>query len=352
MNLNNLLEQKSALIQLGKVLNLMIEHDNWPGYSCGVEEQEFLAFKLAVKKASAVNPWFSHEMISNSLKAWCNNFTEENLDKWLDNYSGLNSKYNKTVLIICAGNLPMVGWHDILCCFISGYSVKVKLSSDDDILIPAIVSLLQLFYPEIKNRVHFLKSKPENYDLVIATGSNNSNRYFNYYFGDLPHIFRNNRTSIAVLDHSTTKTELENLADDIFQYYGLGCRSVTKLYLPEGYDIDKLFKSVFKYKNVINHNKYMNNYDYNRSIYLLQSIKFLDNGFLILKECEDLFSPVSVVNYEFYKDLDNLEDQIKLDSSSIQCRVGVGGIPFGSAQKPNLWDYADGLDTINFLNEN
>ena len=291
-------------------------------------------------------------MINNSLKAWCENLTKENLEKWLSDYSCLNNKSDKTVLIICAGNLPIVGWHDILCCILFGHSVKVKLSSDDDILIPAIVNLWQLFYPEIKDRVQFLKTKPENFDLVIATGSNNSNRYFDYYFGDFPHIFRNNRTSIAVLDHSTTKIELENLADDIFQYYGLGCRSVTKLYFPVGYDIDNFFKSVYKYKNVVNHNKYMNNYDYNRSIYLLQNFKFLDNGFLILKESEDLFSPVSVINYEFYKDLGNLETKINLISADIQCRVGLGGIPFGSAQKPNLWDYADGVDTIKFLNKN
>ena len=191
--------------------------------------------------------------------------------------------------------------------------------------------------------------KPGNYDSVIATGSNNSNRYFEYYFGKFPHIFRRNRTSIAVISSEITDEELKSLSHDMLQYYGLGCRSVTKLYLPEKFNLDRIYNSVFNYKDLINHNKYMNNYDYNRSIFLLGKKLFFDNGFLILKEDKSLFSPISVVNFEYYSSMETLDKELNNLSNEIQCRVGEGGISFGNAQKPKLWDYADGVDTIDFL---
>jgi hypothetical protein len=343
-------EQKAAIIQLGKVLEAIVDNDNWPGYNLGIEENEFKKFKQKIAIAEKKNLWFTKQMITMCLKNWALNFKEEVFDQWTQRYSELKFSSSKTVLVICAGNLPLVGWHDILCCIITGNNVKVKLSSSDDILIPAILDLMVLFYPGIKKQVEILNEKPSGYDCVIATGSDNTNRYFDFYFSHVPNLFRKNRTSVAVLDNNVGEKELNLLANDVFNYFGLGCRSVTKLYLPKGFDTDKLFKAFFVFKELMNHNKYMNNFDYNRSIFLLQQIKFLENGFLILKEDENLFSPVSVVNYEFYDKLETLNHHLQDESTKIQCRVGVGGIPFGTAQQPELWDYADGVDTINFLN--
>ena len=262
---------------------------------------------------------------------------------------GCKEKINKNVLIICAGNLPLVGLHDIICCISLDLNTQIKLSKNDDILIPAVLKVLAFFDNLISDKFKILDNKPVNFNTVIATGSNNSNRYFDHYFGNHPHIFRKNRTSIAVIDQHTSDQELNKLSDDILQYYGLGCRSVTKLFIHESFDLNRIYQSVFNYKNLANHNKYMNNYDYNRSIFLLGKKLFFDNGFLILKEDKSLFSPISVVNFEYYSSLETLEKEINNLSNEIQCRVGEGGIELGTAQKPELWDYADGVDTIDFL---
>ena len=340
--------QKESLLQLGLFLNYGLKFNSWPGYKCGISENEFNYFKASIKKASQENLWFTEEMINNSLENWSNNLTEDNIDVWLSKYK-TPSNVNKNVLIICAGNLPLVGLHDVLCCVVLGLNVQVKLSKKDDVLLPLIINLLSLFDENIKKQVVVLRGKPKNFDAVIATGSDNSNRYFDYYFGEHPHIFRKNRTSVAVIHDDISDDQLLNLSHDILQYYGLGCRSVTKLYLPENFDIDKLYKNFFYYKDLVNHNKYMNNYDYNRSIFLLEKKLFFDNGFLILKEDKNLFSPISVVNFEYYYNLEDLETELNVLSNQIQCRVGVGGLLYGNAQKPNLWDYADGVDTMDFL---
>ena len=340
--------QKESLLQLGRFLNYGLKFNSWPGYKCGISENEFNYFKASIKKASQKNLWFTEEMINNSLENWSNNLNEDNIDVWLSKYK-IPTNINKNVLVICAGNLPLVGLHDVLCCIVLGLNVQVKLSKKDDVLLPLIIKLLSLFDENIKKQVVVLKEKPKDFDLVIATGSDNSNRYFDYYFGEYPHIFRKNRTSVAVIDDHVTDNQLLNLSHDILQYYGLGCRSVTKLYLPKKFDIDKLFKNFFHYKDLINHNKYMNNYDYNRSIFLLEKKLFFDNGFLILKEDKSLFSPISVVNFEYYSSMETLDKELNNLSNEIQCRVGEGGISFGNAQKPKLWDYADGVDTIDFL---
>ena len=342
-------EQKAAIIQLGNVLKFVLENEYWSDYSCGIGEVEFNNFKNKITEAEKSNPWFTNQMITTCLNNWILNFNEESLNSWLNKYTHLKFSPSKSVLVICAGNLPLVGWHDILCCIILKHNVKVKLSSDDKVLIPAILDLMALFYPKIYSQVELLEKKPYDYDCVIATGSDNTNRYFDYYFGHVPNLLRKNRTSIAVLGEKISKNDLQLLAVDVFNYFGLGCRSVTKVYLPKNFNIDQLFNAFFQFKDLINHNKYMNNYDYNRSIFLLQSQKFLENGFVILKENKSLFSPLSVLNYEFYDDLDTLNSSLESLESKIQCRVGIGGIPFGTAQQPKLWDYADGVDTIKFL---
>tara|TARA_B100001287_G_scaffold226189_1_gene195889 strand:+ start:16529 stop:17590 length:1062 start_codon:yes stop_codon:yes gene_type:complete len=342
-------DQKGLIIQLGKVLKSVLENEFWTGYSCGIGENDFYNFKNKIIEAEKSNPWFTKKMVTMCLNNWVLNFNEESLNSWLDKYNYLKFSPPKTVLVICAGNLPLVGWHDILCCIILKYNVKVKLSSGDKVLIPAILDLMSLLYPDINKQVEILETKPTDYDCVIATGSDNTNRYFDYYFGHVPNLLRKNRTSIAVIGEKISKDDLQLLACDVFNYFGLGCRSVTKLYIPKNFNIDQLFNAFFQFKDLVNHNKYMNNYDYNRSIFLLQSQEFLENGFVILKEDKRLFSPLSVLNYEFYDDISSLNISLESLKSKIQCRVGLGGIPFGTAQQPKLWDYADGVDTIDFL---
>ena len=340
--------KKASLIQFGKFLRSFLDSDSWPGFQSGVDQIEFDNFQLSVEKAESNNAWFSIKMIRLSLESWAKNLSEDHIDKWLSKYE-IPTFINKNILIICAGNLPLVGFHDIVCCILLNLNTQVKLSRNDNMLIPAILNILYLFDSELQDRIKICDEKPGNYDSVIATGSNNSNRYFEYYFGKFPHIFRRNRTSIAVISSEITNEELKSLSHDMLQYYGLGCRSVTKLYLPEKFNLDRIYNSVFNYKDLINHNKYMNNYEYNRSIFLLEKKLFFDNGFLILKEDKSLFSPISVVNFEYYSSMETLDKELNNLSSEIQCRVGEGGIPFGTAQKPKLWDYADGVDTIDFL---
>ena len=340
--------KKASLVQFGKFLRSFLDSDSWPGFQSGVDQREFDNFKSYTEKAESNNAWFSRKMIRLSMESWAKNLSEDNIDKWMSKYD-VPSSINKNVLIICAGNLPLVGFHDIVCCILLNINTQVKLSKNDNVLIPAILNVLYLFDSELQDRIKICKEKPDNYNYVIATGSNNSNRYFEYYFGKFPHIFRRNRTSIAVVHSEISDDQLKSLSHDMLQYYGLGCRSVTKLYLPEKFSLDRIYNSVFNYKDLINHNKYMNNYDYNRSIFLLGKKLFFDNGFLILKEDKSLFSPISVVNFEYYSSMETLEKELNVLSNEIQCMVGEGGIPFGTAQKPELWDYADGVDTIDFL---
>jgi hypothetical protein len=340
--------KKASLVQFGKFLRSFLDSDSWPGFQSGVDQREFDNFKSSTEKAESNNAWFSRKMIRLSMESWAKNLSEDNIDKWMSKYD-VPSSINKNVLIICAGNLPLVGFHDIVCCILLNINAQVKLSKNDNVLIPAILNVLYLFDSELQDRIKICNEKPDNYNYVIATGSNNSNRYFEYYFGKFPHIFRRNRTSIAVVHSEISDDQLKSLSHDMLQYYGLGCRSVTKLYLPEKFSLDRIYNSVFNYKDLINHNKYMNNYDYNRSIFLMGKKLFFDNGFLILKEDKSLFSPISVVNFEYYSSMETLEKELNVLSNEIQCRVGEGGIPFGTAQKPELWDYADGVDTIDFL---
>ena len=349
---NNFVRRKAALVQLGSSMKSLIDHEDWPGYEIGVEEEIFSAFHQSLKLASVKNPWFTSQMINHALTVWAQQLREENINQWLNKYNDLDKLSSKTVLIICAGNLPLVGWHDFICCYLLGAKVQLKLSKSDDVLIPELIKILTLFDADVENNIQVLEQKPMNYDLVIATGSNNTNRYFDYYFGKYPHIFRKNRTSIAVIDDHTSTNDLEKLANDVFGYFGLGCRSVTKLYIKKGFEIDKIFNAFFAYKEIMNHVKYMNNYDYNKSIYLLEEIPFLDNGFVMLKEDVQLHSPVSVINYEYYEHLEELNEKLTIIDNEIQCRVGLNGIPFGSAQNPSLSDYADGIDTIQFLIDN
>lgn len=306
-------------------------------------------FNQVLYSSKAKNSWFTIENQLYAIRTWAEALKKENLEKWLEPYAQIESK-NKTIGIVAAGNIPMVGFHDILTVLISGNKAQVKLSSKDDILIPYVLDLLFQIEPKFKEQYESVE-RLENYDAVIATGSDNTARYFEAYFKKVPNLIRRNRTSVAVLDGSETEKDLEGLAHDMLQYFGLGCRNITKLFLPKGYDIDKIFKALYPWKDIIHHHKYANNYDYFRTIYLMKQLPILENGFVLFKEGEDFFSPISTVSYEYYEDKDKLKEHLAQNEEKIQAVVekSESGIPFGHAQQPQLWDYADNVDTLKWL---
>ena len=305
-----------------------------------------------VSMAKHHNGWFTEENIVFALTSWSEQLTKDNLEKWLSNYDLSKNNYKK-VAIIMAGNIPLVGFHDFLATLITGNAVLVKLSSNDAHLLPFIARYLKHVEPGLEDKIAFTDSKLENFDVVIATGSNNTSRYFEHYFAKYPHIIRKNRNSVAVLTGNETNDQLTALGEDIFRYYGLGCRSVSKFFVPEGYDFDLLFKSIYEYHNLMDSNKYANNYDYNKAVYLMSEFKLLDNGFLILKEDESYTSPIASLFYEHYSTLESIKNRLTKDSALLQCVVSKGvlenEVPFGTTQTPSLSDYADGIDTVEFL---
>ena len=298
------------------------------------------------------NGWFTKENMRFALASWSEQLTENNLSKWLSNYD-LSRNEHKKVAIIMAGNIPLVGFHDFLVALITGNAVLAKLSSNDAHLFPFIARYLKLLEPSLQDKIQFTEGKLENFDAVIATGSNNTSRYFEHYFGKYPNIIRKNRNSVAVLTGNESKDQLAALGEDIFRYYGLGCRSVSKLLVPKEYDFDVFFKSIYGYHTNMDAIKYANNYDYNKAVYLMSEFKLLDNGFLILKEDESYASPIASLFYEKYDSLEEIKQKLENDSEKLQCIVSDGvfenEIAFGATQVPHLGDYADGIDTVEFL---
>ncbi|PZD79285.1 acyl-CoA reductase [Mesonia sp. K7] len=300
------------------------------------------------------NGWFTPENISFSIQQWANALTEENLTHWLSNYSISEKLSSKKVAIIMAGNIPLVGFHDLLSVLISGHQTLIKQSSNAQILLPFLIKVLQTIEPRFKNRITFTKEKLEDFDVVIATGSDNTARYFEYYFSKKPNIIRKNRNSVAIISENDSTEDLEKLSDDIFRYFGLGCRNVSKIYLPKGYDIQKIFQALYNWKEVINHHKYANNYDYNKAVYLMSKFQILDNDFIVLKEDENFASPIASLFYEYYDNQKELNEKLDLQQEKIQCIVSnldTNHIKFGETQQPKLNDYADGVDTVNFLTQ-
>lgn len=292
------------------------------------------------------NAWFDDENIQLAISGITGLFLQENLLRdWAKQYP--EALTSKKVGVVMAGNIPMVGFHDFLCGFISGHKLHIKLSSKDDILLPHLVKKLAEWEPEISELVIFADNL-KGCDAYIATGSNNTARYFEQYFGKYPNIIRRNRTSVAVLSGNETADDLYNLGKDIFSYYGLGCRNVTKVYLPDGYDIGVLLKGLEPYNDIITHHKYKHNYDYYLAIYLLNKVPYLSNDFLLIVENEIPFSAVSVLHYKFYTDKVQLIKKLQ-KNEDIQCLVDNDNILFGQSQLPTLQDYADGIDTMMFL---
>ena len=309
-----------------------------------------------IEKARIQNPWFTDENIISAFQAIAKNLNVNNLENWISSYSmRLDGFRNKTVGLILAGNIPLVGFHDILCSLIIGFNVQIKLSSDDNILIPHILTKLQEIEPSFKQQINIVE-RLKNFDTIIATGSNNTSRYFEYYFKNVPHIIRKNRNGVAILSGKENKEQLKALGNDIFDYFGLGCRNVSKLYFPKGYHYPDFFESIECFHDISYHFKYHNNYDYNKSIYLVNGDEHLDNGFLLLKKDERLASPLAVAYFEEYENLDELKSTLEEKKQEIQCIVSsldLGEsfpvIPFGESQSPKLTDYADGIDVIDFL---
>ena len=312
----------------------------------------FDAFKMQVERAYEFNGWFTLENVLLSCEGWSNSLNKNNLESFTSSHN-LNKNLSKNIAIIMAGNIPLVGFHDFLSVLISGHSVIVKQSSNDKHLLPILAKYLQYVCDEFKDKISFTEEKLDGFDAVIATGSSNTARYFDYYFGKYPSIIRENRNSVAVLTGHETDEELQALSDDIFTYFGLGCRSVSKIFVPQNYNFDKLFNAVFKHKDIINNARYANNYDYNKAVYLMSLFDLLENGFLMLKEDQSYSSPISSLFYEKYDDLETLKARLEVDKNKIQCVVANNfidsEIKFGETQKPKLTDFADGVNTLEFL---
>lgn len=342
----NLEQRILGLHRVGKFLADFIDK-NEENYN--EKESEFA---ILLRKTEIENAWFSKENMQFALSDWAKLLQEQGIREWLNQYKP--SENSKKVGLILAGNIPMVGFHDVLCVVLSNHIPMIKLSSKDKYVIPF---LLKLWADFSENDISYeLVERLENFDAVIATGSNNTARYLEYYFKDYPKIIRKNRTSIAVLKGDESDEQLKRLAEDIFRYYGLGCRNVTRLFLPKDFVLDRLFENFLDFGNIINHHKYANNYDYNKAVYLLNQDLFWDNNFVMLREDDKLFSPLSVLNFSRYETLEEVKQFISENETDIQAIVaqqilGLSSVDFGEAQHPTLDTYADDVDTMKFLEQ-
>lgn len=327
-------ERISAFINLGKAIN-----------NLNPDEKDELLWR-----SENNNNWFTPESVESALDGISWMLSPEKLDVWLSVYELKEVVNPKSIGLMLAGNIPAVGFHDMMCVILSGHEAVIKLSSSDEILMKWIIKKLVEIEPRIEKQIR-IQEMLKGMDAYIATGSDNSSRYFNYYFGKYPHVIRQNRTSVAVLTGNETTEDYIALGKDIFQYYGLGCRNVSKIYVKTKDQLQDLLGALEVYSPISAHHKYHNNYDYNKSIYLVNLEEHLDNGFLLLKESENLVSPISVLFYEVYENETILAEKLNGLKAKIQCVVGIGSerIPFGSAQSPEPWEYADDVDTMAFL---
>jgi hypothetical protein len=348
-----LLENRiNAFVEFGKFISQFSKEKIEKKENVLFNELFFDAFNLQIKRAKEFNGWFTENNILYAFDLWSKQLKYNNLKEWTSTYNFNISE--KKVAIIMAGNIPLVGFHDFLAVLISGHSVIVKQASNDKHFLPLIAKYLEYVEPGFKDSITFTEEKLANFDAAIATGSNNTARYFEYYFGKYPNIIRKNRNSVAIITGNETEEELKGLGEDIFRYFGLGCRSVSKLFVPKDYNFDNIFKAIYGYQDIINYKKYQNNYDYNKAVYLMSEFKLLENGFLMLKEDKSYSSPIASLFYEYYDDHDQLQQKLNDDADSIQCVVSntlENAIPFGQTQQPSLTDYADGVDTLEFLSK-
>lgn len=308
------------------------------------------AWQAMLYKAQINNQWFELKQTEKSIQSWLDALTDENIDKWLSKYLLPIQIHGKRMGIIMAGNIPLVGMHDLIVGVLTGYKVVAKCSSDDEFLPKFWISEAAKINPIWNNQIEF-SDQFKNVDAAIATGSNNSSRYFEYYFRNIPHILRKNRNSIAVITGNETEDELIAFGNDVFDYFGLGCRNVTKVYLPEGYEFKTLFDVWEKsHADVAFHNKYVNNYNYHKALLLMNLDPHIDAGYVLMKDRKELYSPVGMVNYEYYSNINELKAVFAEISENIQCIVSenpeITHLRLGQTQCPTLWDYADGIDTM------
>ncbi|NHM01610.1 acyl-CoA reductase [Flavobacterium difficile] len=347
------IEIKNNFVELGKFLSQFSLDTNQQNDQVKHNDLFFNSFVDLIALSQSHNNWFTPDNVHFSITSWAEALTENNLNQWLSAYNWVE-KQPKNIGLILAGNIPLVGFHDFLSVLISGNNVLVKTSSKDDHLIKFLADYLIALDARFNEKITFVEGKLEGFDAVIATGSNNTARYFEYYFKNKPSIIRKSRNSIAVLTGKETPEEMILLSEDIFRYFGLGCRNVSKLFVPKNYDFQSFFKGMYAQKDVIYYEKYANNYDYNKAVFLMSNFQLLDNEFLTIKEDTSHASPISSVFYEYYEDLNEVKTRLIQDAESIQCVVSNGiienSVYFGQTQKPKLWDYADAIDTLEFLN--
>jgi hypothetical protein len=316
--------------------------------SAPAETADGQAWEHVIHKANQKNNWFTPEFCRLATQSIATKFLQkERLEAWAAHYHLNDSVLTKTVGIVMAGNIPLVGFHDFLCVFISGHKQVIKLSSKDDVLLKHLVEKMIEWEPEVAELVQFAE-RLNNCDAYIATGSDNSARYFEYYFGRYPSVIRKNRTSVAVLTGAETEAQLHSLADDIMLYFGLGCRNVTKIFVPLEYNFEPILKALKKYSDFFDHHKYRSNYDYQLAIYIMNNKYYMTNDCIVLVENDNPFSPIGTLHYSFYKNEDAVYELLK-QNPGIQAIVGAKSLPFGSAQQPSLVDYADGADVMQFL---
>lgn len=343
----------TAFVKLGDFLSQFSSIEFQKKDTIEYNELFFDGFVHQIKIAEEKNSWFTKDNILFALKSWSEALKKENILTWTNNLKAHRNP--KNVAIVMAGNIPLVGFHDFLSVLISGHSVLVKQSSNDKHLLPFLAKYLEYLEDDFKGNITFTEEKLSDFDAVIATGSNNTARYFEYYFKNKPSIIRKNRNSVAVLSGDETNEELQLLSDDIFTYFGLGCRSVSKLFVPKNYNFDAFFNAMFSKKYLIDNAKYANNYDYNKAVYLMSLFDILENGFLMVKEDESYSSPIATVFYEYYENQFDLKRKINQDKEKIQCIVSKNfienEIAFGETQAPKLWDYADDVNTLEFLSK-
>ena len=308
---------------------------------------------LLINAQQIHNQWFTPGNVKLAINSIAQELTTENLSKWTSSYQGPGKNEKPLrVGVIMAGNIPLVGFHDFLSVLISGNILVAKTSSKDSELLKYIADILCNISTDFNDYIKFTDTTLTGFDVVIATGSNNSSRYFEYYFGKYPHIIRKNRNSVAILTGDESADELTGLGKDIFSYFGLGCRNISKVWIPRGYELTELVAHWGLYGDLICHSGYANNYDFNKAVYIVNREKFHDTGYLLLRENTSLASPVSVLHYEYYDSENTVMQQTGVVSDMIQCIIGKKHLPFGNAQAPHLWDYADGIDTLDFLQKN
>lgn len=350
----------SAFAKAGSQLSHYLKQDG--SLPKSVVEQIDAALHLTRIK----NSWFDTENIHHAVAQCSQALTTKALQEWMEPYH-ISNITSKTIGIITAGNIPLVGFHDVLSVILVGHHALIKNSSNDDVLTKLILELATTDFPELMTSYSYIDGKLENYDAVIATGSNNTARYFEYYFGKVPHIIRKNRNSVAIISGDESPEEMEALSEDVFRYYGLGCRSVSHIKVPIGYNFDHFFNGMYKQRHLIKNEKYVNNYDYNKAVYLMSDFDLLDNEFLLIKEeTESYSSPIASVGYAFYDSTLDIINELKTNADQLQCVVAAGKmkevlqeqlkefkapqvVENGMTQQPALNDYADGVDTVNFL---